>query len=66
MKSAKINIKLSYELLKRLDEAAKQAYTNRSDYIRECIVLRLRGNEVLQKEKDEFMERLRQISGDKY
>jgi metal-responsive CopG/Arc/MetJ family transcriptional regulator len=42
-----INISLPAELLTKLDAAAKANYASRSDYIRESIVLRLNGQQVV-------------------
>ncbi|HEX4773920.1 MAG TPA: hypothetical protein VH234_00155 [Candidatus Saccharimonadales bacterium] len=62
MKTIKIDFKISNELLKQLDQAARASFSTRSNFIRECIVLRLRGHETIKKEQDEFLERLRRIS----
>lgn len=64
MKNIRIHLNLSDELLERLDKAAAANYSTRSEYLREFIVLRLRGNKVIQQEQDEFLERLRKLSGD--
>jgi metal-responsive CopG/Arc/MetJ family transcriptional regulator len=42
-----INISLPEELLKKIDEEAKSEYSSRSDYIRDTIVKRLKGQRVV-------------------
>ena len=60
MKSKKVEFVINDELLEQLDEAAAKSFTTRSDYVRECIVLRLRKEEIVKQEKDEFYEKLKQ------
>ena len=45
--SKTINISLPEELLKRIDQEAKAEYSSRSDYIRDTLVKRLRGQRVV-------------------
>jgi metal-responsive CopG/Arc/MetJ family transcriptional regulator len=47
MRSKRIQIKLSDEMLERIDEAAKAHFTSRSGYIREAVGLRLRREHVV-------------------
>ncbi len=42
-----INISLPEELLKKIDEEAKSEYSSRSDYIRDTLVKRLKGQRVV-------------------
>lgn len=42
-----INISLPEELLKEIDVAAKGEYATRSDYIREALVRKLRGQRIV-------------------
>jgi Arc/MetJ-type ribon-helix-helix transcriptional regulator len=42
-----INISLPEELLKKIDEEAKSEYASRSDFIRDTLVKRLRGQRVV-------------------
>lgn len=55
MKSVKILLWITDELLKQLDKAAKANFTNRSDYIREAVVLRLRGSKIVSQQRDDFL-----------
>lgn len=63
MKSKLIQVYVSHQLLAQLDKQAKASFSTRSNYIRECIAMRLRGHEAIKQEHDEFMQRLRKISG---
>ncbi len=47
MSSRTINISLPAELVTKLDQAAKQEFATRSDYIRESIVRRLKNQHVV-------------------
>lgn len=47
MSSKIINLSLPAELVKKLDVAAKSNFATRSDFIRESIVLRLKGQRVV-------------------
>jgi Arc/MetJ-type ribon-helix-helix transcriptional regulator len=47
MSSKIINLSLPADLVKKLDEAAKDNFATRSDYIRESIVMRLKGQRVV-------------------
>jgi len=60
MKSKCIHFLITDELLRQLDEAAAANFTSRSDYLRECIVLRLRSSQLVKQEEDEFMQELKQ------
>jgi Arc/MetJ-type ribon-helix-helix transcriptional regulator len=51
--SKPINITIPQELLKEVDKAAGEQYSSRSDYIRESLVLRLRGQRVVDEWGDE-------------
>lgn len=51
--SKAINITLPDELLKAIDKAAKGEYASRSDFIRESIVRRLKGQRVVDEWGDE-------------
>ena len=51
MSSKTINLSLPAELLRALDKAAKANYATRSDFIRESIVMRLKGQRIV---KDEW------------
>ncbi len=42
-----INLSLPAELLKKIDVAAKGEYASRSDYIRETLVRRLKGQRIV-------------------
>lgn len=42
-----VNISLPEELLERIDRAAKGEYASRSDYIRETLVRRLKGQRIV-------------------
>ena len=42
-----INLSLPEELLKQIDKAAKSEYASRSDFIRETIVRRLKGQRIV-------------------
>lgn len=48
-----INISLPEELLCKIDEAAKGEYASRSDFIRETIVRRLKGQRIVDEWGDE-------------
>ena len=48
-----INISLPEELLKEIDVAAKSEYATRSDYIREALVRKLRGQRIVDEWGDE-------------
>lgn len=43
-----INISLPADLVIELDAAAKANYSSRSDYIRESVVLRLKGQRIVE------------------
>lgn len=45
--SRTVNISLPEELLKQIDKAAKGEYASRSDYIRETLVHRLKGQRLV-------------------
>lgn len=45
--SKTVNISLPEELLKEIDKAAKSEYASRSDYIREAVVRKLKGQRVV-------------------
>lgn len=60
MKTIRIHILLTDALLEQLDLAAEAEFSSRSNFIRECIVLRLRGHEAIKKQRDEFLERLKE------
>lgn len=45
--SKTINISLPDDLLKKIDEAAKNEYATRSDYIRETMVRRIKGQRIV-------------------
>jgi metal-responsive CopG/Arc/MetJ family transcriptional regulator len=45
--SKTINISLPEELLKKIDEEAKSEYSSRSDFIRDTLVKRLKGQRVV-------------------
>lgn len=62
MKTQRVCLNLPDELLKQLDKAAAANYSTQSQYLRECIVLRLRGSKALKREQDEFLEGLRKLS----
>lgn len=47
MSTKTINISLPHDLLEKIDEAAKGEYASRSDFIRESIVRRLKGQRVV-------------------
>lgn len=47
MASKTINISLPEELLKKIDKAAKNEYASRSDFIRDSVVRRLKGQHVV-------------------
>lgn len=51
--SKAINITLPSELLKEIDHAAKKEYASRSDFIRESVVRRLRGQRIVDEQADE-------------
>lgn len=51
--SRAINITLPSDLLEKLDKAAKSEYASRSDYIRESIVRRLKGQRIVDEWGDE-------------
>ncbi|OGL35041.1 hypothetical protein A3F65_01725 [Candidatus Saccharibacteria bacterium RIFCSPHIGHO2_12_FULL_47_16b] len=51
--SKAINITLPDELLEAIDKAAKSEYASRSDFIRESIVRRLKGQRVVDEWGDE-------------
>jgi metal-responsive CopG/Arc/MetJ family transcriptional regulator len=59
MKTVQIALKLSGELLIQIDEAAAKNYSTRSNFIRECIVLRLRGADKIEQEQDDLLEQLK-------
>lgn len=48
-----INISLPDDLLKKIDEAAKNEYATRSDYIRETMVRRIKGQRIVDEWGDE-------------
>jgi len=48
-----INLSLPEELLKKIDVAAKGEYASRSDFIRETIVRRLKGQRIIDEWGDE-------------
>lgn len=47
MSSKIINISLPEELLKKIDESAGSEYASRSDFIRETLVRRLKGQRIV-------------------
>lgn len=51
--SKTINISLPEELLKKIDEEAKSEYSTRSDFIRDTLVKRLKGQRVVDEWGDE-------------
>jgi len=51
--SKAINITLPSELLKEIDSAAKGEYASRSDFIRESVVRRLKGQRIVDEWGDE-------------
>lgn len=51
--SKPINITIPQELLKEIDKAAKREYASRSDFIRESVVRRLRGQHIVDEWGDE-------------
>jgi metal-responsive CopG/Arc/MetJ family transcriptional regulator len=61
MKTVRIQIKLSDELLQQLDEAAAARYVTRSQFLRDSIVLRIRGSKVIKQQQDEFLEKLKKL-----
>lgn len=48
-----INLSLPEELLEQIDKAAKSDYASRSDFIRETIVRRLKGQRIVDEWGDE-------------
>lgn len=53
MASKTINISIPEELIKAIDEAAKNEYASRSDFIRETMVRRLKGQRIVDEWGDE-------------
>ncbi len=53
MSSKTVNISLPEELLNKLDSAAKDEFTSRSDFIRDSIVRRLKHQKVVDEWGDE-------------
>ena len=53
MASRIINISLPEELLKKIDKTAKSDYASRSDFIRETLVRRLKGQRIVDEWGDE-------------
>jgi metal-responsive CopG/Arc/MetJ family transcriptional regulator len=51
--SKTINISLPEELLKKIDEEAKSEYSTRSDFIRDTLVKRIKGQRVVDEWGDE-------------
>ena len=52
-KSRAVNITLPDELIKEIDKAAESEYASRSDFIRESVVRRLKGQRVVDEWGDE-------------
>lgn len=48
-----INISLSEELVKKIDKLAKSEYASRSDFIRETLVRRIKGQRIIDEWGDE-------------
>lgn len=57
-----INISIPEELLKQVDKAAKGEYASRSDFIRETLVRRLKGQRIVDIDNWETLADFRQIS----
>jgi metal-responsive CopG/Arc/MetJ family transcriptional regulator len=61
MRSRLITLKLSAELLQRIDEAAKANLNSRSGFIREAVVMRLNDQHLVPNPKiEDTLELLRQ------
>ena len=64
MGSQRITLTLPLELLIRIDEAAKDNYCSRSDYLRESVILRLNKQQIspkpreIKQSEEEFMKEL--------
>lgn len=63
MRSQDLHIKISEEMLEKVDLAAADAYQSRSAYVREAIALRLNGQYITsaQAEDKEFDQALQQF-----
>lgn len=61
MDSKNICLTLPADLLEEIDQAAKTNYSTRSGYIREAILLRLKGEAAIRDEKQKFLEQLKQF-----
>lgn len=57
-----VNISLPEALLKEIDKAAKGDYASRSDFIRETLVRRLKGQRIVEEDRWETVVDFRQIS----
>lgn len=53
MASRPINISFPDELIKEIDKAAKSEYASRSEYIRDAVVRRLKGQRIVDEWGDE-------------
>ncbi len=63
MRSQKLHLLLSFDLLEEIDQVAKASYKSRSAYIRETIVLRLNNQRVISEPSDdEFLKSLERLS----
>jgi metal-responsive CopG/Arc/MetJ family transcriptional regulator len=53
MRSQRIELKLSKELLQRIDQVAAVNYENRSEFIRKSIALRLNNQTIVESQSEE-------------
>lgn len=59
MKSLRISLSFSEEMLARVDQAAKDSFSTRSNFIREAVAMRLNNQHVVSRPKEnEFMKQL--------
>ena len=63
MESKHLHFRVSKELAIRIDEAARAAGCTRSTYIRQAIILRLRGKAIIEQEGQNFLVELRKRYG---
>jgi uncharacterized protein (DUF1778 family) len=61
MKTKRVDFYISEQQLKLLDEAAAASFCTRSDYIRAALMLRLQGEQLIQRQKDDYLKNLKKF-----
>jgi len=68
MRSQKVQLRFSKDLLEKVDMAAKAGFQSRSEFIRETLALRLNGQYVTKarQAEDEFDDMLKELLPDEH